>query len=111
MYSSGWPTAEEGRRFVEDAIGAWADAEWTSAETGEVMTASMYETVTHARAPDRELFTIDQDYEFQVNPSFETQSGVLQQTIVDRTGGQIPVPDGGVDPDYFRRHNATLDWL
>lgn len=51
------------------------------------------------------------DYRLQVNSSFETQSELLQQTIVDRTGEQIPLPDGGVDQDYFRRHNARLDWL
>jgi len=40
----------------------------------------------HHAAFDRELFTIDQNYRVRVNPDFETQSDVLQQTIIDREG-------------------------
>lgn len=36
------------------------------------------------RAFDREFFTTDQEYRLQVNPSFETRSDLLQQTIVNR---------------------------
>ena len=47
----------------------------------------------HHAAFDRELFTIDQNYRVRVNPDFETQSDVLQQTIIDREGERISVPD------------------
>ncbi len=65
---------------------------------------------THHAAFDRGLFTIDQDYRLQVNPQFETQSDLLQRTIIDRSGQQISLPDGSVDTSYVRRHNAELEW-
>lgn len=66
---------------------------------------------THHAAFDRELFTIDRDYELRVNPAFETESDLLDRTIVDRAGEPVALPDGGVDPEYLARHNATLGWL
>lgn len=68
-------------------------------------------TKTHNAAFDRDLFTIDHEYRLQVNPSFETQSKWLNQTIVDRAGERIPLPDESVNPDYFRQRNSMLDWL
>lgn len=154
----------------EDAVEAWADAEWTAAETDETVTAGIYDTVTHARAIDPEfratvlsrydttcpvsgvdhpglldvahvlswrdypdhradlanvlplskthhaafdrgLFTIDQAYRLRVNPTFDTQSDVLRRTIIEQAGERIPVPNGRLDPDYVRQHNAALEWV
>jgi putative restriction endonuclease len=66
---------------------------------------------THHAAFDRELFTIDREYHLRVNPEFETGSDLLERTIVDRAGEPVALPDGGVDPQYLRRHNAALGWL
>ncbi len=66
---------------------------------------------THHAAFDRELFTIDRDYRLQVNSSFETQSELLQRTIIDREGERVALPDGSTEPEYLSRHNATLEWV
>ncbi len=65
----------------------------------------------HHAAFDRGLFTIDQDYRLQVNPSFDTQSDVLQQTIIDHAGERVQLPDESLDPDYLTQHNAALEWV
>lgn len=66
---------------------------------------------THHAAFDRELFTLDQEYRLQVNPSFETRSDLLMQTIVNRAGEPIPLPDDSVDPRHLSRRNSGLDWF
>ncbi|XRG94292.1 HNH endonuclease [Haladaptatus sp. SPP-AMP-3] len=66
---------------------------------------------THHTAFDRELFTIDREYRLRVNPSFETNSELLQRTILDRAGEQISVPDESLNPKYVAQHNATLEWV
>ena len=66
---------------------------------------------THHAAFDRELFTIDQEYRLRVNPSFETQSDVLQQTIIDREGERMSIPDDSLNPQYVAQHNASLEWV
>ena len=66
---------------------------------------------THHAAFDRGLFTIDGDYRLRLNPSFETTSDVLQRTLVDRAGERVPLPDGGVNPDYFEQRNSILEWF
>lgn len=71
----------------------------------------MAPSTVHYAAFDRELFTLHRDYRLQVNPSFETQSDVVREAIVERAGERIAVPDGGVDPDSVRTHNAALEWL
>ena len=65
----------------------------------------------HHAAFDRELFTIDREYRLRVNPDFETESDVLQRTIIDRAGEQISVPEESLDPEYLAEHNATLAWV
>jgi len=65
----------------------------------------------HHAAFDRELFTIDQNYRVRVNPDFETQSDVLQQTIIDREGERISVPDDSLNSQYVAQHNAALEWV
>ncbi len=66
---------------------------------------------THHAAFDRELFTIDREYRLRVNPSFETESELLQQTVLDRAGEQISLPDKSLNPEYVAQHNATLEWV
>ncbi len=66
---------------------------------------------THHAAFDRELFTIDRDYQIRVNPDFETESELLQRSIVDRAGQRVAMPDGCVNPEYVARHNASLEWV
>jgi len=66
---------------------------------------------THHAAFDRELFTIDRDYHIRVNPEFETESELLQRSIVDRAGHRVAMPDGCVNPEYVARHNASLEWV
>ncbi|ELZ28963.1 hypothetical protein C474_13714 [Halogeometricum pallidum JCM 14848] len=168
--SGAYELTTAGEQFVENAVEAWADTDWTSVSPDTELTASTYETVTYARAVDPEfratvlsrygatcpisgvdhpglldvahvlpwseypdhradlanvlplskihhaafdgeLFTIDGDYRLRINPSFETQSDVLRQTIVDQAGEQIPLSSGGVDPSYFEQRNSALDWL
>ena len=66
---------------------------------------------THHAAFDRELFTIDRDYRLRVNPSFETQSDLLQHTIIDHAGDKVPLPDESLNPNYVAEHNAALEWI
>lgn len=42
---------------------------------------------THHAAFDRELFTIDQEHRLWVNPDFDTESDLLQRSIINRAGG------------------------
>jgi putative restriction endonuclease len=66
---------------------------------------------THHAAFDRELFTIDRDYRLRVSPEFETESDVLQRTIIDQEGERISIPDESLKPQYVAQHNATLEWV
>lgn len=159
----------EGKRFVGDAVEAWANQAQSSSDPDEAFSAGTYQTVSYARvidpefratvlsrfdytcpvsgvdhpalvdvahvlpwsdypdyrsdlsnvlplskihhaAFDRHLFTIDAGYRLQVNPSFETKSDLLQQTIVDRDGERVPLLENSVDPDHLRRHNALVGW-
>jgi len=66
---------------------------------------------THHAAFYRELFTIDRDYLIRVNPEFETESELLQRSIVDRAGQRVEIPDGCVNLVYVGQHNASLEWV
>jgi putative restriction endonuclease len=85
---------------------SWGDHPDLRADLSNVIPLSK----THHAAFDRGLFTIDRDYRLRVNPAFETQSEVLQRTIIDRAGTQVQLPDESVDAEYVGRHNATLEW-
>ena len=85
----------------------WSDYPQYRADVTNVLPLSK----THHAAFDRGLFTIDQNYRLQVNPQFETQSDLLQRTIIDRAGQQVALPDKSVDPSYVSRHNAELEWV
>lgn len=86
---------------------SWSDYPEYRADLANVLPLSK----THHAAFDRGLFTVDQDYRLRVNPSFETQSDVLQRTIIDQAGERVPLPDGSLDPDYVNQHNAALEWV
>lgn len=66
---------------------------------------------THHAAFDRELFTIASEYRLQVSPSFETESEVLQRTIVERDGEQLAIPDDGVETAHLREYNEGVAWF
>ena len=86
---------------------SWSQYPNHRADLSNVLTLSK----THHAAFDRGLFTIDREYRLQVNPTFETESDLLRRTILDRAGEQVPLPEGSVDPEYFQRHNAALEWV
>jgi len=86
---------------------SWSDYPEYRADLSNVLALSK----THHAAFDRELFTIDQDYRLRVNPAFETESDVLQRTIIDRIGEQISLPDDSLKPQYVAQHNAALEWM
>jgi putative restriction endonuclease len=65
----------------------------------------------HHAAFDRELFTIDRDYRLRVNPALDTDSDLLQRTIIDRDGDRISVPEASLDPAHLAEHNAALAWV
>jgi putative restriction endonuclease len=76
------------------------------ADLGNVLPLSK----THHAAFDRGLFTIDSEYQLRVNPAFETQSEILQQTIIEQAGEQISF-ETGPEPAYLQEHNQELAWL
>lgn len=86
---------------------SWSDYPDYRADLGNVLPLSK----THHAAFDRELFTIDQDYRLRVNPGFETQSDILQRTIIDCADERVDVPDKRLDADYVSQHNAALEWV
>jgi putative restriction endonuclease len=66
---------------------------------------------THHAAFDREWFTLDQDYRLCVNPAVETESELLQRTIIERAGERVSMPEDGVAPAYLAEHNTSLGWV
>jgi putative restriction endonuclease len=66
---------------------------------------------THHAAFDRGLFTIDQEFYLRVNPEFETESKILQQTIVEQAGKSFSVLAQQVTPEYLEQRNESLDWI
>jgi len=86
---------------------SWSEFPEYRADVSNVLPLSK----THHAAFDRELFTIDQKYRLQVNPAFETESELLQRTIINRAGERMSLPDGSVDREYVNRHNASLEWV
>jgi putative restriction endonuclease len=86
---------------------SWSDYPDYRADLSNVLALSK----THHAAFDRELFTIDQDYHLQVNPDFETQSDLLQRTIIYRAGERVSIPEEHLKPQYVAQHNAALEWV
>jgi putative restriction endonuclease len=85
---------------------SWRDYPDRRADLANVLPLS----TTHHAAFDRELFTIDREYRLRVNPDFETESELLERTIIDRDGERISVPEASLDPEYLAEHNAALAW-
>lgn len=86
---------------------AWSDYPAHRADLTNVVPLSK----THHAAFDRGLFTIDHEYRLRVHPEFETESELLQRTILDQAGETLPIPENGVDSAHLRRHNEPLDWV
>jgi len=86
---------------------SWSDYPEHRADVANVLPLSK----THHAAFDRELFTLDQDYRLRVNPAFETESELLQRTIISRAGERVSLPDDSLDPNYLEQHNAALAWV
>jgi putative restriction endonuclease len=85
---------------------SWSEYPQYRADISNVLPLSK----THHAAFARELFTIDDEYRIQVNPAFETQSELLQETILNRAGEQVALPGGCIAVEYINQHNAALDW-
>jgi len=86
---------------------SWSDYPEHRADLSNVLALSK----THHAAFDRELFTIDQEYRLCVNPSFETESELLQRTVVNRGGERVRVLEGRLDTTYLAEYNAELAWV
>jgi putative restriction endonuclease len=85
----------------------WSEYLDHRADLGNVLPLSK----THHAAFDRGLFTINSEYQLRVNPEFETQSDILQQTVIEQAGEQISFGETGPEPAYLQEHNQELAWL
>jgi putative restriction endonuclease len=85
----------------------WSEYPDHRADLGNVLPLSK----THHAAFDRELFTIDSDYRLRVNPAFDTESDMLQRTIIEQAGERVSFGDTGPDEAYLQEHNQGLAWL
>jgi len=86
---------------------SWSEYPAYRADVANVLPLSK----THHAAFDRELFTLDQDYRLRVNPTFETESELLQRTIINCAGERVSLPEESLDPEYLDQHNAALAWV
>lgn len=86
---------------------SWSDYPEYRADLSNVLPLSK----THHAAFDRGLFTIDQNFRLLVDPSFETQSELLERTIIDRAGERVPLSDRSLNPEYVAQHNEALEWV
>lgn len=86
---------------------SWSDYPKHRADLGNVLALSK----THHAAFDRGLFTISRDYEIVVNPTFETDSDHLKQTLVNQNGAKLPLENPGVSESYLAKRNSTLEWV
>lgn len=86
---------------------SWSDYPEHRADLPNVLALSK----THHAAFDRERFTVDREYRLRVNPAFETESDVLQRTIVDREGERVSIPEDSLNSQYVAQHNAALEWI
>ncbi|UPW02248.1 HNH endonuclease [Halorussus gelatinilyticus] len=66
----------------------------------------------HHRAFDADLFTLDSERRVRVSPSFDPGHPFLRETVVERQGEAVSVPDGaGLGDEYLEARNAELGWL
>jgi Predicted restriction endonuclease len=66
---------------------------------------------THHAAFDNAVFTIDRDFRLRVNPEFDTDSALLQRTILDKTGEQLPLSASDIDPAHLAARNDEVGWI
>jgi putative restriction endonuclease len=85
---------------------SWSDYPAYRADLSNVLVLSK----THHAAFDRKLFTVDSEYRLQVDPEFETQSDLLQRTLVDRDGVRLSELRERVDEDRLAEHNDSVAW-
>lgn len=64
---------------------------------------------THHMAFDAGIWTFDESGRLWVNPRFDTESGSLIQSLVDRHGQKIEEMTLVAD-EYIQRHNDQLKW-
>ncbi len=86
---------------------SWSNHPEYRADLGNVIALSK----THHAAFDRGFFTLDTEFHVRVNPEFETESDLLQRTLIDRAGEQIEPIAAHVDPAHIEQHNTTLAWM
>jgi len=86
---------------------SWRDYPERRADLQNVLALSK----THHAAFDRGLYTIDSDYRIRVNPGFETESDILERTIVNRDGERLAIGDAQVSTAYLQQYNSSLEWV
>jgi putative restriction endonuclease len=86
----------------------WSDFPESRTDPANVLCLSK----THHAAFDAGLFTLDKSCRLRVSPEFETDSELLQRTLLDRAGEHIELPvDSAVMGGHLRKHNTRyLDW-
>lgn len=86
---------------------SWSDHPEYRTDPGNVLVLDK----THHEAFDRGLFTFDDEYRLRVAPDFETESDVLEGTLLDQQGDTVGFPGSRrPSPDYLQQHNETLAW-
>ena len=66
---------------------------------------------THHEAFDRGLYTVDDDYRLRVAPDFETESDVLEGTLLEQRGERVDFPRSRrPSTEFLSQHNETLNW-
>lgn len=108
-YDSRCPVSGVDHRGLLDVahVLPWSEYPEYRADFGNVLPLSK----THHAAFDREVFTIDEEYRLRVDPEFDTQSDVLERTLLDRSGERIGQIEDRVDAEYLRSHNQSVGWL
>ncbi|MXR21840.1 HNH endonuclease [Halobacterium bonnevillei] len=84
----------------------WSDHEALRTAPGNVLALDK----THHAAFDADLYTLDEDYRLRVSPAFETNSDLLERTLLERAGDRVNAADDLLDTEYLRRRNESLDW-
>jgi len=66
----------------------------------------------HHRAFDADLFTLDSERRIRASPSFDPGHRFLRETIVERQGEAVSVPESAdLGEEYLAARNAELGWL
>lgn len=66
----------------------------------------------HHRAFDADLFTLDAERRIRASPSFDPGHPFLRETVVERQGETVSVPEGArLGEEYLATRNSELGWL